>query len=303
AAQPGANTDTILRNADIAMYRPKDAARNQLSRYDPAMSVAQQERFQLEQSLRVAMETNAFRLAYQPIVSVETNEIVGYEALVRWTDPLRGEVSPALFIPIAETTGLILPLGRLILEWACFAAAGWPNTRTVAVNLSPAQFQDETLLDTIKDVLDRSKLAPSRLELEVTEGMLLENTQSVQDTMRALRDIGVSLTLDDFGTGHAGLSTLRRFSFQKIKIDRVFVSNLGINREADAIVEAMLLLSRRLNLSVVAEGVELETQLEHLRRLRCPFVQGYLTGRPQPPDALIEFDRSATVERSCASAL
>lgn len=286
AALPGASTDTVLRNADIAMYRAKDAARNQLSLYDPAMSVAQQERFQLEQSLREALASSAFRLAYQPIVSLETDTIVGYEALLRWTDHVRGDVSPALFIPVAEATGLIVPLGRLILEWACFEAASWPNTRTIAVNLSPAQFQDETLLDTIKDVLHRSRLAPSRLELEVTEGMLLENTQAVHDTMLALREIGVSLTLDDFGTGHAGLSTLRRFPFEKIKIDRSFVSNLGIDREADAIVEAVLLLGRRLNLRVVAEGVELESQLEQLRRMQCPFVQGYLTGRPQPPSVL-----------------
>jgi diguanylate cyclase (GGDEF)-like protein/PAS domain S-box-containing protein len=274
------NTDTVLRNADIAMYRAKDAGRNQLCRYEPAMAVAQQERFQLEQSLREALGSHAFRLAYQPIVSLQSNAIAGYEALLRWTDRLRGEVSPQLFIPVAETTGLIVPLGRQVLEWACFEAASWPNSCTIAVNLSPVQFQGKLLLETVQDALRRSGLAPERLELEVTEGVLLEDTGTVHETMVALRNLGVSLTLDDFGTGHAGLSYLRRFPFSKIKIDRSFVRNLGGDRESDAIVEAILLLGRRLNLRVVAEGVEHEAQLEQLRRMQCPYVQGYLTGRP-----------------------
>lgn len=274
------STDTVLRNADIAMYRAKDAGRNRLSRYEPAMAVAQQERFQLEQSLREALGSRAFRLAYQPIVSLESNTIAGYEALLRWTDRRRGEVSPQLFIPVAEATGLIVPLGRQVLEWACFEAASWPNSCTIAVNLSPVQFQGKVLLEAVEDALQRSGLAPERLELEVTEGVLLEDSGTVHETMVALRNLGVSLTLDDFGTGHAGLSYLRRFPFSKIKIDRSFVRNLGRDRESDAIVEAILLLGRRLNLRVVAEGVEHEAQLEQLRHMQCPYVQGYLTGRP-----------------------
>ncbi len=279
-ASPGASTETLLRNADIAMYQAKDAGRNRMCRYEPAMAKAQQEQFQLEQSLREALGSNAFRLAYQPIVSLDSNAVVGWEALLRWTDRVRGEVPPQLFIPVAEATGLIVPLGRSVLETACFEAASWPNTCSVAVNLSPAQFQGGGLLQTVQDVLLRSGLAPERLELEVTEGLLLEDTGAVHETMVALRDAGVSLTLDDFGTAHAGLSYLRRFPFDKIKIDRSFVSNLGEDRESDAIVEAILLLGRRLNLRVVAEGVEHEAQLDHLRRMRCPYVQGYLTGRP-----------------------
>ncbi len=295
ASAGGASTaEAMLRNADIAMYRAKDAAGNQLCHYEPAMAVAQQQRFQLEQELRAALGTSAFRLAYQPIVSLETGTISGYEALLRWTDPVRGEVSPSLFIPIAEATGLIVPLGRAVLEWACFEAAGWPNERTIAVNLSPAQFQGGGLLRTVEDVLQRSGLDANRLELEVTEGMLLENTQAVLDTMLALRRIGVSLTLDDFGTGHAGLSSLRRFPFEKIKIDRSFVSNLGVDPDSDAIVEAVLLLCRRLDLRVVAEGVELETQLAELRRLRCSFVQGYLTGRPEFAETIQAADVTAS---------
>ncbi len=279
-ASAGTTTDILLRNADIAMYRAKDGGRNQLCRYDPAMATEQQERFHIEQSLREALGTQALRLAYQPIISLDTNAIAGFEALLRWNDPVRGDIPPSCFIPIAESTGLITPLGRSALEWACAEAAGWSKPRTVAVNLSPAQFQGGDLVQLVKSVLGESGLDPSRLELEVTEGMLLQDTGPVRETMFALRNLGVSLTLDDFGTGHAGLSYLRRFPFQKFKIDRSFVRNLGRAREADTIVEEMLLLAKRLDLRVVAEGVELESQLERLSQLGCTYVQGYLTGRP-----------------------
>lgn len=276
----GMGRDTLLRNADIAMYRAKDAGRKQICRYEPAMAAAQQERFGIEQSLRQALGTPALRLAYQPILSLRNDTIVGFEALLRWNDEKRGDISPASFIPIAESTGLIVPLGRSALIWACTEAANWSKPHTVAVNLSPAQFLGDDLLQLVRTTLDRARLPPNRLELEVTEGMLLQDTGAVKETMFALRDLGVSLTLDDFGTGHAGLSYLRRFPFQKFKIDRSFVRNLGRSREADTIVEEMLLLARRLDLRVVAEGVELESQLDRLRELGCDYVQGYLTGRP-----------------------
>ncbi len=274
----------MLRNADIALNRAKDAGRNQIRHYTPSMAAAREERFQLEQSLRAAIDGDAFRMAYQPIISVETGAIAGYEALLRWTDQVRGEVSPALFIPVAEATGMIVALGRSALEWACFEAASWTNERTVSVNLSPAQFQGDDIVETVRDVLARSGLAPGRLDLEVTEGMLLENTGPVLETMTSLQRIGVALTLDDFGAGHAGLSYLRRFPFQKMKIDGSFVRSLGKDRESDAIVEAILLLGKRLDMRVVAEGVETEAQLEHLRRMHCGYVQGYLTGRPMAPE-------------------
>jgi diguanylate cyclase (GGDEF)-like protein len=276
--------DVLLRNSEIAMYRAKDAGRNQICRYEAAMAAAQEEQFQLEQSLRESLGTAAFRLVYQPIVSLENDEITGFEALLRWTDRVRGEVSPGLFIPIAEATGLIVPLGRSVLEWACLEAASWSDPRTIAVNLSPAQFQGGALSEVVREMLTTSGLPPERLELEVTEGMLLEDTGAVHETMFALRDIGVSLTLDDFGTGHAGLSYLRRFPFSKIKIDRSFIRNLGTGGESDVIVEGMLSLGRRLGLRVVAEGVELESQLERLRALGCAYVQGFLTGRPVAPE-------------------
>ena len=283
-AEPGATASALLRHADVALNRAKDAGRNQFSLYTPSMTAAREERFHLEQSLREAVAGNAFRLAYQPIVDVQHGTVVGYEALLRWTDRVRGEVSPADFIPVAEATGLIIPLGRSVLEWACFEAASWSTERTVAVNLSPAQFQGDDIVETVHDVLARSGLNPARLELEVTEGMLLENTSTVLETMTALGRIGVKLTLDDFGAGHAGLSYLRRFPFEKMKIDGSFIRTLGHDRVSDAIVEAILLLGRRLNMSVVAESVETEAQLEQLRDMRCPYVQGFLTGRPMPPE-------------------
>lgn len=278
------SAETLLRNADIALNRAKDAGRNQVCHYTPAMTAAREERFQLEQSLREAIGGNAFRLSYQPIIAVATGAIIGYEALLRWTDLVRGDVSPGVFIPVAEATGMIVPLGRSALEWACFEAASWSNDRTVSVNLSPAQLQGDDIVATVRDVLRRSKLAPERLDLEVTEGMLLDNTGPVLETITALQRIGVSLTLDDFGAGHAGLSYLRRFPFQKMKIDGSFVRSLGQDRESDAIVEAILLLGKRLEMRVVAEGVETEAQLEQLRRMHCPYVQGYLTGRPMAPE-------------------
>lgn len=279
-----AGPDVLLRNSEIAMYRAKDAGRNQLCRYEAAMAAAQEEQFQLEQSLRESLGTAAFRLVYQPIVALENDEITGFEALLRWTDRVRGEVSPGLFIPIAEATGLIVPLGRSVLEWACLEAASWSVPRTIAVNLSPAQFQGGALPRLVREMLAETGLPAERLELEVTEGMLLEDTGPVHETMFALREIGVSLTLDDFGTGHAGLSYLRRFPFSKIKIDRSFIRNLGTGGESDVIVEEMLSLGRRLGLRVVAEGVELESQLERLRGLGCTYVQGFLTGRPVSPE-------------------
>ena len=278
------SAETLLRNSEIAMYRAKDSGRNQVCRYEAAMAAAQEERFQIEQSLRASLGSAAFRLVYQPIVSLETDHIVGFEALLRWTDRVRGEVSPGLFIPIAEATGLIVPLGRSVLEWACLEATSWSDGRTIAVNLSPAQFQGGTLPRTVREVLATTGLPAERLELEVTEGMLLEDSGPVHDTMFGLRDIGVSLTLDDFGTGHAGLSSLRRFPFSKIKLDQSFIRNLGTGGDADVIVEEMLSLGRRLGLRVVAEGVELESQLERLRTLGCGYVQGYLTGRPVSPE-------------------
>ena len=280
AVTPGVPAAVLLQRADIALEHARQSGGNRISAYTQAMMTAEQERFALEQSLRDSVGSRAFRLVYQPIVDIEQDRVVGFEALLRWTNPVHGDVSPGLFIPMAEATGSIVPLGQSALNAACLEAAGWTNGRTIAVNLSPVQLRDSAIVATVRDVLAGSGLAPARLELEVTEGMLLENTDAVRETLGALGRLGVTLTLDDFGAGHAGLSYLGRFPFQKLKIDGSFIRRLGRDREADAIVEAVLLIGRRLELSVIAESVETVEQLERLRALQCRLVQGFLTGRP-----------------------
>ena len=280
AATPGVPAGVLLQRADIALEHARQSGGDRISLYTQAMMDAEQERFALEQSLRDNIGSRAFRLVYQPIVDIEQDRVVGFEALLRWTDPVHGDISPGLFIPIAEATGSIVPLGQSALDAACVEAAGWTNGRTIAVNLSPVQLRDRAIVATVRDVLARSGLAPARLELEVTEGMLLENTDAVRENLAALGRLGVTLTLDDFGAGHAGLSYLGRFPFQKLKIDGSFIRRLGRDREADAIVEAVLLIGRRLALSVIAESVETVEQLERLRAMKCRLVQGFLTGRP-----------------------
>ena len=278
--EAGETAANLLRSADIAMYRAKDAGRGTLRVYEPAMAARQQDQFLLEQQLREALGSHDFKLAYQPIVQLESNAVVGYEALLRWTHRSRGVVQPQEFVASAEATGLIVPLGAWVLDTACQEAAAWRNECSIAVNLSPVQFRQGDVVAMVQNSLAKSGLSPGRLELEVTEGVLLEDSGAVLEVLTALRALGVSLTLDDFGTGFASLSYLRRFPFDKIKIDKSFVRNLGRDPQSDAIVEAILLLGRRLDLRVVAEGVEDESQLEILRRMRCPLVQGFLTGRP-----------------------
>lgn len=281
----GASAVDLRRNADIALCRAKESGRNTYRLFDAAMDQRQQARFQMEQDLRDAVGLQAFHLMYQPIVDVETDAVVGFEALLRWTHPTRGAVAPEEFVTLAELNGLIVPLGRWVMETACAEAAGWPAGMRVAVNLSPLQFRQGNLTGEIVDVLRRTGLAPNRLELEVTEGVLLEDSAAVLQTIYALRALGVSITLDDFGTGHASLSYLRQFPFDKLKIDQSFIRNLQEDRQSGAIVEAVLLLGRRLGLDVVAEGVETPAQLDMLRKLRCPLVQGFLKGRPMLAEA------------------
>jgi EAL domain-containing protein (putative c-di-GMP-specific phosphodiesterase class I) len=211
---------------------------------------------QLEQDLRTAVELQHFTLAYQPICDVSTREPVAFEALLRWNHADRGPVSPAEFIPISEQTGLILPLGRWVIEVACAEAAAWASPLRVAVNLSPAQFRDHDLRSFIQGVLSRTGLPATRLDLEVTEGLLLEDVEDIVKTMQALRGLGIRMVLDDFGTAHANLSYLRRFPFDAVKIDRSFLRALNSDRQARALVEAMLAMARALGLDVIGEGVE-----------------------------------------------
>jgi diguanylate cyclase (GGDEF)-like protein len=280
----GAVAEQLLHNADTALYMAKAAGRNTWCAYASEDGQREHQRLLLEQDFRVAVELQQFTLAYQPICDGVTSEPVGFEALLRWNHPTRGPVSPAEFIPIAEQTGLIIPLGRWAIEVACAEAAAWAMPLHIAVNLSPAQFRDQGLLGFIQDVLSRTGLAPSRLDLEITEGVLLVEVEGVIKTMQALRAMGVRMVLDDFGTAHSNLSYLRGFPFDVVKIDRSFLRALTSDPQARALVEAILAMARALDLEVVGEGVETQEQLALLCQLQCRWVQGYLLGRPAPSE-------------------
>jgi EAL domain-containing protein (putative c-di-GMP-specific phosphodiesterase class I) len=246
------------------------------------MDAQMQERRRLELDLRKALIANEFELYYQPIVQIATGEVGGFEALIRWNHPERGLVMPGAFIPVAEEIGLIVPLGEWVLRKACMDAAAWPSKLSVAVNLSAAQFRNPMLALSVVSALGQSGLSASRLELEITETVLLQDDRAVLDTLHQIRDLGVRICMDDFGTGYSSLSYLRSFPFDKIKIDRSFVSELGKENDCVAIIRAVTRLGSSLGMTTTAEGVETEQQLEILRAEGCVQVQGYLFSRPKP---------------------
>jgi diguanylate cyclase (GGDEF)-like protein len=272
----------LLRNADIALYEAKNEGTGLARAFDAGMEARQQALFRREQDLRSAFELNQFEVVYQPIFATESGQVAGAEALLRWHHPVAGLVPPADFINLAEKLGLIVPLGLWVLETACREAAHWPLGTGVAVNLSPVQVNIETLAREVQQILERTGLAPHRLTLEVTEGLLLEQNPTVLSTMHALRALGIRFSLDDFGTGHSGLGYLRRFPFDVIKIDKLFIQDMVEHADAAAIVNALLAVSVELGLEVVAEGVEIAAQLEMLQSRHCQYVQGYLLSYPLP---------------------
>jgi diguanylate cyclase (GGDEF)-like protein len=292
--QHGDTPDILIRHADIALYRAKQAGRNTFRVYGPELQAVRQDRLPIEHALREAVDRNALSLAFQPVCDSATMRIVGFEALLRWDHPELGAVEPDRFIPVAESTGLIFKLGLWTLEAACAEAMLWDPPVMLSANLSPAQFRQRDLPEQIAAILARTGLPAARLELEVTEGLLLEGTESVLRTMRAIQALGVRILLDDFGTGYASLSYLRQFPFDGIKIDQSFVRDLCCDRIALTIVESVLALGSRLDLGVIAEGVETEHELGVLRDLGCRFIQGYLSGRPCPaPEARALLRQSA----------
>ncbi len=279
----GNDTETLLRHADLALYRAKSGGRGAYRFFTAAMDSEMQSRRLLEIALRRALALKQFELLYQPQMRIETGEVVGFEALLRWRDPQRGIVSPAEFITLAEEIGLMIPIGAWVLHTACQEAASWTRPVAVAVNISPLQFRGDKLVQTVRSALEASGLDPTRLDLEITEGVLLDNTVTVLNVLRELKAIGVRISMDDFGTGYSSLSYLLKFPFDKIKIDQSFVRGSDANTDCDAIVRAVTALASSLGMKTVAEGVETTEQLARIRQAGCGDVQGYLTGRPLSP--------------------
>jgi diguanylate cyclase (GGDEF)-like protein/PAS domain S-box-containing protein len=283
----GADATTLLANADAALYRAKEDGRGTIRFFEADMDKRLRERRALQHELRTAVANGEITLHYQPQAHID-GTIIGFEALVRWNHPTRGLVSPAAFIPLAEESGMIITLGEWILREACREAAAWPKDLQIAINLSPVQFRHGDLASLVHSVLLESGLAPGRLELEITEGVLIGDFSRAVSILRRLKSLGVRIAMDDFGTGYSSLSYLQAFPFDKIKIDRAFIANLDRNAQAAAIIRAVIGLGRGLDLPVVAEGVETEEQLAFLVREACSEVQGYLVGRPAPIAAYAE---------------
>ncbi|MEO8317470.1 MAG: EAL domain-containing protein [Bradyrhizobium sp.] len=278
----GDESDKLLKNADMALSRAKNDFRGTFSFFEAGMDARAQTRRKIESDLREAIQNDVLRPHYQPLVDLATGRITGCEALVRWPHPERGMISPAEFIPVAEETGLINAVGGLMLRRACMDAAQWPDDVRVAVNLSPLQFRVGNLLSLVMDTLKHSGLPPTRLELEITETLLLEKSSQTLATLHALRSLGVRISMDDFGTGYSSLSYLRSFPFDKIKIDQSFVRDLGANPDAQAIVRSIISLGKGLGVTITAEGVETEAELSCLRNEGCHEGQGFLFSRARP---------------------
>jgi diguanylate cyclase (GGDEF)-like protein len=289
APADGDDPDELLKNADMALYRAKAEGRGTYALFEPSMKAEMQARQWLEVSLRRALANEEFELHYQPLISLGENAVVGFEALLRWRDPERGLVAPGGFVRIAEETGLIIPIGDWVIRRACADAATWPGNLRVAVNLSPVQFRRRHLANVVFAALAASHLPANRLELEITETVLLKNDETTLGTLHQLRDFGVRISMDDFGTGYSSLSYLRSFPFDNIKIDQSFVRALGGSDDALAIVRAVTGLGTALGMKTTAEGVETTEQLECLRREGCTEVQGFLFSEPLSPEQLVEF--------------
>ena len=280
APDDGADGGVLLRNADLALYRAKEAGRGTYAFFEESLNQRAQERRQLESDLRIGLEQGQFELHYQPLFDLEQNRISSFEALLRWKHPTRGLVSPTEFVPVAEDTGLIVPLGAWVIREACARAAQWPDQIRVAVNVSPVQFHRGALHETILNALANSGLAPNRFEVEITESIFLEGSEATLKLLHSLRSLGIRVALDDFGTGYSSLSYLQSFPFDKLKIDRSFIQNLLTREGASAIVRAITELANALNIETTAEGVEETAQLMELRAHGCSSVQGFLFAEP-----------------------
>ena len=297
----GVESDVLLKNADMALYGAKADGRGTYRFFEADMNTRMKARRELEMDLRRALHNKEFELYYQPLVTLQTNEISAFEALLRWHHPTRGMISPAEFIPIAEETGLIIPLGEWVLKAACRETVNWPDHVKVAVNLSPSQLNNRNLVKVVMEALEESGMPATKLQLEITESVLMQNTFSTLATLHELRKLGVQIAMDDFGTGYSSLSYLRSFPFDKIKIDRSFIKDLANGAEPLAIVHAVAGLANCLNMISTAEGVETQQQLDTLQAIGCTEMQGYLFSQARPAKDVLGFFAEKTTATAGAA--
>lgn len=292
----GATVSDLRQAADLAMYRAKAGGGRTACFFSAEMDLAARDRRTLEADLRRAIEQRAIHVVYQPVVSTSTGQTTSFEALARWTHAERGPISPDLFISIAEECGMVPALGEQVLETACAEAATWPHAIRVAVNLSPVQFETGDLVGTVRMVLARTGLRPDRLQLEVTEGLVIRDVDRVFSVLEELRALGIQILMDDFGVGYSSLGYFERFPFDKVKIDRTFVAKMLTSSASSAIIEAVIGLGGRLGMGIVAEGVETEQQMKALVDMGCTHIQGYLISRPRPAADFFHILRRASAE-------
>jgi predicted signal transduction protein with EAL and GGDEF domain len=297
----GSEPDQLLKNADMALYGAKADGRGTYRFFEPEMDARMKGRRELEMNLRNALVNNELELYYQPLVNLKNNEISAFEALLRWHHPTRGMISPNDFIPIAEETGLIVPVGEWVLRKACEETANWPTDVKVAVNLSPAQLKSRNLVQVVMSALADSGMAANRLQLEITESVLMQNTFATLATLHELRKLGVQIAMDDFGTGYSSLSYLRSFPFDKIKIDRSFIQDLANGAEPYAIVRAVTGLANNLSIISTAEGVETQQQLDTLQNVGCTEMQGHLFSKARPAGEIAQLFRQGAKKRAGAA--
>jgi diguanylate cyclase (GGDEF)-like protein len=278
----GLSPDKLLRNADLALYRAKGDGRGTFRFFEPAMDLQMQTRRIMEQDLRKALPAGEFELYYQPVVNLESNQITGFEALIRWNHPKQGMIAPVTFIPLAEEIGFIVPLGEWVIRQACATAARWPEDIHVAVNISAVQFRNPGLMQVIVGALAASGLSPTRLEIEITETVLLKNREATLAVLHQLRALGIRIAMDDFGTGYSSLTYLQCFPFDKIKIDRSFVKDITENTGSLNIVRAVAALANGMGMTATAEGVETREQFDKIKSEGCTEMQGFLFSRPLP---------------------
>jgi predicted signal transduction protein with EAL and GGDEF domain len=300
APENGATAEELLKKADLALYRAKAEGRGTYRFFEPAMDAAAQERRALEVNLRNALANREFTLEYHALVGLDRDEVSGFEALLRWSHPTRGVILPSEFFRVAEELGLMVPIGGWVLHQACADAANWPEHMKVAVDVWPAQFRSGALVDQVLQALASSGLAPSRLELEITESVLLQDKAGALDILHQLRELGVRISMDDFGTGYSCLSYLRSFPFDKVKIDRSFVRALSEDGDSIALLQAVRGLSSSLSVATTADGVESREQLDRLRAEGCKEVQGYYFGPPRSAGDIPSF--LATLNETQAAA-